>query len=127
MSWIGNMANRAKKNILGTNTSPNQMVEERYIRQPAPMQGVNNNNSLAYNDEDENGVVDSLETHPPKQKRPKLNPFTFKNPTKDYNQSFDHKTGRYVVTATYPLPPLSYDKKMLERNRKMRNKNNKFF
>lgn len=126
MSWIGNIANSAKKNILGTNPSPNQMIEERYIRQPAPMQGVNNNNSLAYNDEDENGVMDSLETHPPKQKRPRLKPFSFKNPTKDYNQSFDRK-GKYLVTATYPLPPLSHQKKMLERNKKLRNKDNKFF
>jgi hypothetical protein len=56
----------------------------------------------------------------------KLNPFTFKKPRKDYNQSFDKK-GYYIPTATYPLPPLSHDKKMFARNKRMRNKNNKFF
>lgn len=131
MGVVGNLMNSAKKSILGNNSSPNQLVEERFIRRPN-FQSMYNNNALtdgAHEMEDlnGNGIPDALEVNVPKQKRPKLNPFTFKNPTKDYNQSFDHRTGRYVPTATYPLPPLSYEKKMLDRNKKMRNKQNKFF
>jgi len=83
-------------------------------------------------DEDGNDVPDMLELkhrkeyHDGELPEEKLNPFTFKKPRKDYNQSFDKK-GFYVPTATYPLPPLSHDKKMFERNKRMRNKNNKFF
>lgn len=83
-------------------------------------------------DEDGNGVADALETKHRKDygdgKKPlgKLNPFSFKKPRKDYNQSFDKK-GRYVPTATYPLPPVSHDKKMFAMNRKINNKDNKFF
>ncbi len=53
MSWLGNIANAAKKSVLGKNSSPNQLVEEKYIRQPS-MQGFTNNDSL-YQDNDENG------------------------------------------------------------------------
>jgi hypothetical protein len=83
-------------------------------------------------DKDNDGVADALEVKHHKDfgdgiPRPtKLNPFTFKKPRKDYNQSFDRK-GKYIVTATYPLPPLSHQKKMLERNKQLRNKDNKFF
>ena len=83
-------------------------------------------------DEDENNVPDMLETKHKKEygdggkELGKLNPFTFKQPRKDYNQSFDKK-GRYIPTATYPLPPISHDKKMFAMNRKINNKDNKFF
>ena len=135
MSWFGNVANAAKKNVLGNNTSPNQLVEERFIRQPN-IQSVQQNNSLIdeyyQEDADGNGVPDSLEVKHHKSfgdgiPRPdKLKPFSFKKPRKDYNQSFDKK-GRYVPTATYPLPPISHEKKMLAMNKRLRNKDNKFF
>ena len=80
-------------------------------------------------DEDENGIPDMLETKHRKEygdghkQMNKLKPFSFKEPRKDYNQSFDKK-GRYVPTATYPLPPVSHDKKMFEMNKKINNKDN---
>ena len=83
-------------------------------------------------DEDENGIPDMLETKHRKEygdgerQMNKLKPFSFKEPRKDYNQSFDKK-GRYVPTATYPLPPVSHDKKMFAMNKKINNKDNKFF
>jgi hypothetical protein len=83
-------------------------------------------------DEDENGVADVLETKHKNQygdgnkKLGKLEPFSMKQPRKDYNQSFDNK-GRYINTATYPLPPISHDKKMFARNKQINNKDNKFF
>jgi len=134
-SWLGSIANAAKKSILGKNSSPNQLVNEKYIRQPAVMQGVSNTDSL-YIDEDENGIDDRFETkqfkpgqdisgikkHPnPKEYKP----FSFKGKYKEYNVSYDTK-GKFVPTATYPLPPVSHQQKLLDRNRRMRNKNNKF-
>jgi hypothetical protein len=84
-------------------------------------------------DEDENGVADALEIKHRKdygdgnnKELGKLEPFSFKKPRRDYNKSFDNK-GRYVPTATYPLPPLSHDKKMFAMNKKINNKDNKFF
>jgi hypothetical protein len=52
-------------------------------------------------------------------------PFSFKGKNRDYNVSFDTK-GKFVPTATYPLPPVSHQQKLLDRNRRMRNKDNKF-
>lgn len=134
MSWLGSIANAAKKSVLGKNSSPNQLVDERYIRQPA-IQGVSNSNSL-YQDEDENGIDDRFE---PKQFKPGQDisgikkhanpkthkPFSFKDKNKDYNVSYNDK-GYFVPTATYPLPPVSHQQKLLDRNRRMRNKDNKF-
>ena len=37
-----------------------------------------------------------------------------------------NKKGHYVSTATYPLPPCSHEKCEYEKNRRMRNANNKF-
>ena len=92
---------------------------------------VQNPNYLIPVDDNNNNVPDMLELKHRKEygdgnpSQEKLNPFSFKKPRKDYNQSFDKK-GFYVPTATYPLPPLSHDKKMFDRNKRMRNKNNKF-
>ena len=139
MGTMGNIWNSAKNNILGNNNSPNQLVGERQIRQPNFV-SLYNNNSLIDDyhetDKNHNGVPDSLEIKEMKKhhekfgdgvpRDDKLKPFSFKAPRKDYNQSFDHK-GKYIVTATYPLPPLSHQKKMLERNKRLRNHDNKFF
>lgn len=133
---MGNIWNSAKKNILGNNSSPNQLVEERFIRRPN-IQSLYNNNALIDGshemaDLNGNGVPDALEVKHHKEfgdgipRQDKLQPFSFKKPRKDYNQSFDHK-GRYVATATYPLPPLSHEKKMFAMNKKINNKDNKFF
>jgi hypothetical protein len=110
-------------NNLNQTTNEQWMRENTLIRDPMYVTPV---------DEDRNGVADILETKHKKgygdgnKKLPKLQPFSFKKPRKDYNQSFDKK-GRYVPTATYPLPPISHDKKMFERNRQINNKDNKFF
>lgn len=133
MSWIGNIAKGAKKNILGKRNSPNQLVNEKYIRQPV-MDGVSNTNTL-YQDEDNNGIDDRLEpdyrpgqniTGIKKNPNPKeYKPFSFKGKFKNYNVSYNAK-GEYVPTATYPLPPVSHQQKLMDRNRRMRNKDNKF-
>ena len=134
MGVFGNIITSAKNNILGNNSSPNQLVEERQIRQPN-IQSLYNNNSLVDDyyekDEDGNGVPDALEVKHHKYmgdgipREDKLKPFSFKKPRKDYNQSFDHK-GRYVATVTYPLPPVKHEKDMFERNRAINNQNNDF-
>ena len=139
MSVFGNIVNSAKKAIKGNNSSPNQLVEERFIRQPG-FTGVSNNNSLVddyYQDEDHDGIDDRFEPkkkHGPKDisgvshnSNPKdFKPFSFKQKLKNYNLSYDKK-GKYVPTATYPLPPIRHEKILLDRNKKMRNKDNKFF
>jgi hypothetical protein len=137
MSWIGNLANSAKKNILGNNSSPNQIVNERFIRQPN-FQSQQMNNALKdeyYQDADNDGIDDRFESKPMKgqdisgiKKHPnpkEFKPFSFKGKFKNYNVSYD-RTGKFVPTATYPLPPVSHQQKLLDRNRRMRNKENKF-
>ena len=131
MNTIGGLfGNKASAvNNVNKNSSLNQLQNEQlmsnntYARDP---------NYIIPVDADNNGVPDILETKHKKnygdgnKQLGKLQPFSFKKPRKDYNQSFDKK-GRYVPTATYPLPPISHDKKMFERNRRINNKDNKFF
>jgi hypothetical protein len=139
MGTFGNIINSAKKNILGNNSSPNQLVGERFLRQPN-FQSQQQNNSLIddyYKDEDHDGIDDRLEPkghYKPgqdisgikKHADPKTHkPFSFKGKNKDYNVSFNDK-GHFVPTATYPLPPVSHQQKLLDRNRRLRNKENKF-
>jgi hypothetical protein len=140
MTWLGNVINSAKNNIKGNNSSPNQLVEERFLRQPN-IQSLQSNNALTddyYVDEDHDGIDDRFEPRSKgfkpgqnisgikKHPNPKeFKPFSFKGKYKDYNLSFDKK-GKFVPTATYPLPPVSHQQKLLDRNRRMRNKDNKF-
>ena len=133
MGFIGNIINKAK-GTLGKNSSPNQLIDERYIRQPA-FQGFVSTDSLI--DQDGDGIDDRLEpvghfkpgqniTGIKKNPNPKeYKPFSFKGKFKNYNVSFNAK-GEYVPTATYPLLPLNHEKKLMDRNRRMRNKENKF-
>jgi hypothetical protein len=111
------------------NNNLNQIQNEQWMRENTLIRDP----MYVYDDDKDNdGIADALETKHHKSfgdgaPRPdKLKPFSFKKPRKDYNQSFDNK-GRYLVTATYPLPPISHQKKMLERNKKLRNQDNKFF
>jgi len=49
------------------------------------------------------------------------------NPAKDAGRDISRdKTGQYIPTITYPLPPLSWEKKQLEINKRMRNSKNKY-
>ena len=137
---MGNIWKSAKKNIKGNNNSPNQMVGERFLRQPN-IQALQQNNSLIdeyYQDEDEDNIDDRLEPSPKgfkpgqdisgikKHPNPKeFKPFSFKDKYKNYNVSYDKK-GYFVPTVTYPLPPINHQNKLLDRNRRMRNKDNKF-
>jgi len=111
------------------NNNLNQIQNER-LKQSNLL--VRDPNYVIPADDNDDGVPDMLELKHRKdygdgiENKGKLQPFSFKNPRKDYNQSFDKK-GLYVPTATYPLPPVSWDKKMFKRNQKLRNKNNKFF
>jgi hypothetical protein len=115
--------NPSINNNLNQNRNEQLMSNNTFARDP---------NYIIPVDEDENGIPDMLETKHRKnygdgnKQLDKLSPFSFKSPRKDYNQSFDKK-GRYVPTATYPLPPISHDKKMFARNKKINNKDNKFF
>ena len=110
-------------NNLSQQQNERRMMDNTFARDP---------NYVIPIDENENGIPDILETKHKAEygdgesKLGKLKPFTFKGPRKDYNQSFDNK-GRYVPTATYPLPPISHEKKMFARNRRINNKDNKFF
>lgn len=132
MSIFGAISNGFKKVAKGNNphlsNNINQLQNESYMRNPQQDPAFNPN---ALADVDGDGIADILETKHHKEfgdgmlRQDKLKPFSFKQPRKDYNQSFDKK-GRYVITATYPLPPLSHEKKMIERNRKLNNKDNKF-
>jgi len=143
MGILGNITKSAKKNILGNNSSPNQMVEERFIRQPNfQSQQMNNGLKDEYYDEDKDGIDDRFETKPKQSggfapgkditgvknhvNPNEFKPFSFKQKIKHYNLSYNKK-GHYVPTATYPLPPVKHEQKLLERNRRMRNKDNKFW
>lgn len=137
MSWLGKIVNSAKSNIKGNNSSPNQLVEERFMRQPN-FQSQSMNNGLKdeyFQDADHDGIDDRFEnqhtakdlTGVKKNPNPKtFKPFSFKGKYKNYNVSYDNK-GKYVPTATYPLPPVGHEKRMLDRNKRMRNSENKFF
>ena len=49
------------------------------------------------------------------------------NPAKDANKDISrNKHGHYVSTITYPLPPLSWEKKQFDKNRRMRNGKNNY-
>jgi hypothetical protein len=147
MGFFDKAGNGFKKAVAGftnpnKNNSLNQMQNEQqmktgvFARDPnftVPVKdGAGIDRPGTNYDEDGNGVADALETKHRKDygdgKKPlaKLSPFSFKKPRKDYNMSFDKK-GRYVPTATYPLPPVSHDKKMFAMNRRINNKDNKFF
>ena len=138
MGMVNNIWKSAKKNILGNNSSPNQLINERFVRQPNITSQVVNNGLKDdyYQDDDDNGIDDRFEprkvnagqniTGIQKHPNPKeFNPFSFKGKFKNYNVSYDRR-GRYVPTATYPLPPLNHQQKLIDRNRRMNNKDNKF-
>jgi hypothetical protein len=131
MNSIGGLLGGKKSGVNNPNENNNlnQIQNEQWMRENTLVRDP----MYVYDDDkDHDGIADALETKHHKnpndgdKKLGKLNPFSFKKPRKDYNQSFDHK-GRYVSTVTYPLPPLSYEKKMFERNKKINNKHNKFF
>jgi len=49
------------------------------------------------------------------------------NPVKDTKKDISrNKYGHYVSTMTYPLPPVSWEKKQFEKNRRMRNGKNNY-
>lgn len=124
MGFVDAIGNSFKK-VAGLNQLENegQMQKNIFARDPGYIVPV---------DENKNKIPDILETRHHKEfgdetpRKDKLKPFSFKKPRKEYNQSFDNK-GKYVLTATYPLPPINHEKKMLERNKRLRNKDNKFF
>jgi len=59
-----------------------------------------------------------------KPKKPGIN---LLNPAKDAgNDISKNKHGHYVSTVTYPLPPVSWEKKQYEKNRRMRNGKNNY-
>jgi hypothetical protein len=59
-----------------------------------------------------------------KPKKPGIN---LLNPVKDSDKDISHdKHGNYVSTITYPLPPLSWEKKQFDNNRRIRNGKNKY-
>lgn len=130
-SSIGGILGGKKSGINNPNENNNlnQMQNEQWTRSNV----LARDPMYVYDDDkDDDGIADALEVKHHKdfgdgnKKLSKLNPFSFKKPRKDYNQSFDKK-GRFVLTATYPLPPISHQKKMFARNKKINNKDNKFF
>jgi len=131
MDSIGGMfgGKKSAKNNPNQNNNLNQLQNEGWMRDNIEARDPN---YILDDDKDKDGIADALETKHHKSfgdeilRQDKLKPFSFKKPRKDYNQSFDKK-GRYVATATYPLPPVSHDKKMFEMNKKINNKDNKFF
>ena len=135
MSFMGKIGGLFKGKKVAAVTNPNlnnQLSQAQNDRLMSQNTFARDPNYVVPIDEDENDVPDMLEVKHKKEygdgnkELGKLNPFTFKQPRKDYNQSFDGK-GRYVRTMTYPLPPISHDKKMFARNRRLNNKDNKFF
>jgi len=59
--------------------------------------------------------------------KPKKSGVNFLNPAKDADKDISKdKHGHYVTTMTYPLPPLSWEKRQHDKNRRMRNSNNKY-
>jgi len=131
MDSIGGILGKKKSGINNPNENNNinQMQNEQWTRSNMLARDPN---YVMDEDKDNDGIADALETKHHKSfgdgipRQDKLKPFSFKKPRKDYNQSFDKK-GRYIPTATYPLPPISHDKKMFARNKQINNKDNKFF
>ena len=135
MSFLGKVGGLFKGKKVAAAANPNinnQLNQTQNDRLMASNNFARDPNYVVPVDENENNVPDMLEVKHRKEygdgekQLGKLNPFTFKKPRKDYNQSFDSK-GRYVRTMTYPLPPISHDKKMFNMNKKINNKDNKFF
>lgn len=59
--------------------------------------------------------------------RPKKTGVSILNPAKDaYKDISKDKHGHYVSTITYPLPPVNWEKKQFEKNRRMRNGKNSY-
>jgi hypothetical protein len=59
--------------------------------------------------------------------RPRRTSPNLLNPAKDENRDISKdKKGCYVSTMTYPLPPVNWEKKQLEKNRRMRNSKNNY-
>lgn len=59
--------------------------------------------------------------------RPKKTGVNILNPAKDADRDISKdKRGHYVSTITYPLPPVSWEKKKFEQNKRMRNGKNKY-
>lgn len=59
--------------------------------------------------------------------RPKKTGVNILNPAKDAQRDITKdKHGHYVSTITYPLPPVSWEKKQFDKNRRMRNGKNKY-
>lgn len=69
-------------------------------------------------DLNENKIPDMLEQRPSPLRQPKPQP-----QLKDISRN---KHGHYVSTITYPLPPVSWEKKEFDKNKKMRNGGNKY-
>lgn len=49
------------------------------------------------------------------------------NPAKDAGKDISRdKHGHYITTMTYPLPPIKWEKKQFEKNRRARNSKNNY-
>lgn len=73
-------------------------------------------------DLNENQIPDMLEQ---KQARQKVN---LLNPAADAHKNITRtKDGRYVPTLTYPLPPVAWENRQFEINKKKLNDKNRFF
>lgn len=59
--------------------------------------------------------------------RPKKTGVNLLNPAKDAGKDISKdKYGNYIPTITYPLPPVSFEKKKFSQNRRMRNCKNRY-
>jgi len=98
----------------------NPLQQEKYLRNPNANPNIN---PSAYEDQDNDGISDNLELPVHKQKLPRL-------PTRQDKLFQMHKAykedGTYVQTVSYPLPPVAFEKKMFDRNKRIRNRENKF-
>lgn len=60
--------------------------------------------------------------------RPNQKEVNLLNPALDEHRDISrNKRGEFVPTMTYPLPPVKWEKKQHELNRRMRNSKNRFF
>lgn len=64
---------------------------------------------------------------PDYKEKPKFKEVNLMNPALDTDKDISRdKRGHYVSTITYPLPPVKWEKKQHDQNRRLRNKDNKY-
>ena len=85
----------------------------------APKRKTKSPGAIYPRDENENQVADMLE-----QKSPKENKFL--EAVKEHETPKKDKFDCYVSTLSYPLPPVSWEKKQFKLNKKKRNARNRY-